>query len=258
MDEDAEPSGTVLRKRRTRRRKRHNKGKAAASTTSTATPPSGGSDDEVGNLSCRKGPRAVVTWGDLGLGSFGGGKTAPQSSAPPMLAKCEKMRRPMPPPPLKPPPVVGSFSDASERSVPPALPPGHAEQQQHQWLPTCGETSLCIPLASSPCWEEPFAFGEMSIAEHFTFPMHCSSPCGMPPSTTMFPIAGLTSFPCTPTAGAMAAAPAPPPQTPAAAQHPETSGPASVISFLHGNSEPICGEDLAEKLRSLAQETYED
>lgn len=267
-EEDGLDSPSAPRKRRTRRRKRHGKGKAGASaTTSTGTPGSGGnshSEDELaGVLSSRqrrgapRGSRAVVTWGDLGLGaSFGGSAkwcsakgSALRQANPPMLAHCE-MPGPPPPPP-NPPPAVGVFSDASERAVPPALAPGQ-QQQQEQWL-GCGEPSLCLPAG----WEggDSFAFqGEVAMTEQFGFPVQCSapcSPCSMPPSTTLYPIAGLASYPCSPT-GAGTAAPIPP--APAASP----SGPTALPSWLLGNPEPICAEDLAEKLRSMAQETYED
>lgn len=261
LDEDIEApaSPTSTRKRRTRRRRRHGK-KAGASTTSTASTASGGNipseDDEGGIAAQSPENRGVVTWGDLGLGlsigSKGEGSSQPNR---PAMARCEISGPP--PPPINPPEILG---DASERMVPPS-PMGR--QPGGHWFGV-RDTGISMPPAH-PAWGTRWnELGRPTIQVQQVQPsplwgMSPGTPMGAPMGTPMgtpmgvasecLPMPSYASFPCSPTGAASApAAPAPTP-----------SGSGSAVpSWLRGTDMPIGGEDLAERLRAVAPDAYED
>lgn len=238
---EAPESPSSTRKRRTRRRRRHGKHKGpTASTASTASGGNTPSEDDDVNAARLAGNRGVVTWGDLGLGlGLGGGDSSSpvpkQQSSKPAMAKCEISGQDVP---ASPPRV----RDASERRVLPS-PLGSPLGQQGHWF--YGDTSVSMPPASPAC-----RWNTWNSGDHLAMQGQPASPWGMPPQTPLgaASMTGYGSFPCSPTHAAPAPSPVP---TPSGAG-------ASVPSWLRGEDMPLGGEDLAERLRAVAPEAYED
>lgn len=259
---EAPASPTSTRKRRTRRRRRHGKNKVATSTASTASGGNSRSEDEDADGKS-PGDRGVVTWRNLGLDLGLGSSKAAASNSPvprsekPALARCGnsgsgKPSPSVPPPPINPPELL---RDASERAVPPS--PFGGQQSGGHWF-AVADAGIGISSAHSG-WGASW-----NNVEPPTISVP-SSPWGMPgmPATPIasnqlgatpdhFCMPGFASCPCSPTSSSMLTAPSAPAPTPSAGSGKE------VPSWLRGDDMPIGGEDLAERLRAVAPDAYED
>jgi len=250
FDEDEETeaptSPTSTRKRRTRRRRRHGKNKASTSTASTASGGnSAGEDDGDGKTPAARG---VVTWRDLGLGLGLNSKSAQRAPVSPIspsgrlaVARCEMAGQPLPMPPPPPSNPPDMMRDASERTVLPSPPYGRQQAGGH-WFPhTDAGVGATQPHSGwGACWEQP----SVSVPSS-PWGIHGGAPSTPLANTPMAPadrfMAGFASVPCSPSAAAT-----------------QSTVAQEVPSWLRGCDMPLGGEDLAQKLRAVAPETYED
>lgn len=242
VDEDGEASPASPSKRRTRRRRRHGKNKVGASSTSTASTTSGGNgsprseDDMAGGVGVQSPKhRGVVTWNDLGLGmGLGTAESAASKIAgqPAMaMARCEMSGSAAKHP-------NGGLGDASERMVTGAV------------LTQPGAANWFVYPDACPS-------GPMSSASTYGWQW---AGAVAPPLPECLSTAGYGGYPCPPPSG--------PPCSPAADASTRPVGPAPGVSpssasglvpqWLHGSYEPVGHEDLAERLRAVAPEAYED
>jgi len=259
FDEDeaaASPSST--RKRRTRRRRRHGKNKASTSTASTASGGGSFSEDDCDGKSPQD--RGVVTWRDLGLGlglnSKSGDRSHTSRSGRLAVARCEMAGHPLPMPPPPPANAPDILRDASERTVPSS--PFGRQAVGSPWFPMADASPGVPPphagwgaswhLAEPPTIAVPTSpWGSVGGA---VGPPMASTPMGA--ASDRFGMLGIGSCPCSPTGASSLGPPPAPTPTPSAAAAKE------VPSWLRGYDMPIGGEDLAQKLRAVAPDTYED
>mmetsp|Transcript_81926 Transcript_81926/g.213711 ORF Transcript_81926/g.213711 Transcript_81926/m.213711 type:complete len:514 (+) Transcript_81926:184-1725(+) len=270
-------SPTSPSKRRTRRRRRNKDKPVVTCSTSTASTASGGvsnnsEDDGTQDSSKNKG---VVTWGDLGLGLFGGRGPAPprQNLAPAAVGCCKASPLlPLQPPPVhspsggiclstvtsgRPPssPSVKGSRDASDRqmhgspypspSMPP--PPWHA----------MGDNTGCLTATGSPTsaasWSPGGDASARMSAAMLALPEHFGSQWAGPghewvatgsSAAPEYLATGFGSQPCAPVGDASARV--------------ANAGAVAMSSWLHAGGLIATGEDLAQKLRAVAPEAYED
>mmetsp|Transcript_78201 Transcript_78201/g.253875 ORF Transcript_78201/g.253875 Transcript_78201/m.253875 type:complete len:538 (+) Transcript_78201:49-1662(+) len=270
-------SPTSPSKRRTRRRRRNKDKPVVTCSTSTASTASGGvsnnsEDDGTQDSSKNKG---VVTWGDLGLGLFGGKGPAPprQNPAPAAVGCCKASPvLPLQPPPVhspsggiclstdtsgRPPssPSVKGSRDASDRQMygspypSPSMPPP-------SWH-AMGDNTGCLTATGSPTSAASWSPGgdasaRMSTAmpalpEHFgsqwAGPGHAWVATGSS-AAPEYLATGFGSQPCAPVGDASVRV--------------ANAGAVAMSSWLHASGLPATGEDLAQKLRAVAPEAYED
>jgi len=276
-------TGSSRNKRKARRRRRHGKKAPSASTASTASGGNSLSEDESPKnrgvvtwrdmgLSLTFDDEAensrVVTWRDLGLGmgpggkkGKGGGKRAQPSNRPAAMkaaaaARCEMGSGPTGPfqmpssvPDAK---LSQGCGDASQRAVPPNLQMPRP-QAAGQWLRV--RESLSMPSSPQAC--PPIWGAQQWGTEVATLSVPVSpAGAGMSGSLPLAASSPMARSQCTMSGFASSCRPTASPAFSGLTQ--QNVARSAVPSWLCGSDLPITAEDLAERLRAVAPDAYED